>query len=58
MKVWGCSVDTTISHIFLSAPACTACTDMVYSMELERDVTTTAMVKAILRLKTLACIPS
>ena len=37
--------NTTILHTFLSAPACTACTDMVYSKELERDVTTTAMVK-------------
>ena len=36
----------------LSEPACTACTNMVYSKELERDVTTTA--KALLRLKTLA----
>ena len=35
------SVDTTILHTFLSAPACTACTDMVYSKELECDVTTT-----------------
>ena len=48
----GFSVDTTVLHTFLSAPACTACTDMVYSKELERDVTTTAMAKAILRLKT------
>ena len=31
-----------------------ACTEMVYSKELERDVTTTAMAKALLRLKTLA----
>ena len=54
--VWGVSVDTTIlhAHRFLSTPACTACTDMVYSRELERDVTTTAMAKALLRLKTLA----
>ena len=51
-------VDTTISHTFLSSPACTACTDMVYSKELERDVTTTAMAKAILRLKTFAFISS
>ena len=51
-------VDTTLLHIFLSAPACTACTDIVYSQEQERDVTTTAMAKAILRLKTLAFIPS
>ena len=55
-KLGGCfSIDTTILHTFLSAPACT---DMVYSKELERDVTTTAMAKAILRLKTLAFIPS
>ena len=54
MVVWGVSVDGTILHIFLSTPAYTACTDMVYSKELERDVTTTAMAKAILRLKTLA----
>ena len=52
------SVDTTILQTFLYAPACTACADMVYSKELERDVTTTAMAKAILRLKTLAFIPS
>ena len=58
MKVWGVSVDTTIVHTFLLAPACTACTDMVYSKELERDVTTTAMAKVILRLETLAFIPS
>ena len=35
-----------------------ACTDMVYSKELERDVTTSAMATAILRLKTLVFIPS
>ena len=61
MVVWGVSVDTTILHKFLSAPACTACTactDMVYSKELERDVTTSAMAKAILRLKSLVFIPS
>ena len=52
--VWGVSIDTTILHRFLSAPACTACIDMVYAKELERDVTTTAMAKAILCLKTLA----
>ena len=40
MEVWGVSVDTTILHTFLSAPACT---DMVYSKELERDVTPTSM---------------
>ena len=56
MEVWGCfSIDTTILHTFLSAPACT---NMVYSKELARDVTTTAMAKAILRLKTLAFFPS
>ena len=32
----------TVLHTFLSALAYTACTDMVYSKELERDVTTTA----------------
>ena len=42
MVVWCVSVDTTILHTFLSEPACTACTNMVYSKELERDVTTTA----------------
>ena len=56
-KFWGVSVDTTILHTFLSAPACTVCTDMAYSKELERDVTTTLMAKGILRLKTLALIP-
>ena len=55
MDVWGVSVDTTILHTFFSMPACT---DMVYSKELERGVTTTSMAKAILRLKTLAFIPS
>ena len=39
MVVWGVSVDTTIVHTFHSAPACTG---MVYSKELERDVTTLA----------------
>ena len=59
MEVWGCfSIDTTILHTFLFAPAYTACTDMVYSKELERDVTTTAMAKTLLRLKTLVFIPS
>ena len=58
MVVWGVSVDTSILHTVLSAPACTACTDMVYSMELERGITTTAMAKEILRLKMLAFIPS
>ena len=56
-KFVGVSVDTTILHTFLSAPVCTACTDMVYSKELERDVTTTAMAKAILRMKTLTYMP-
>ena len=55
MEVWGFSVDTTILHRFFSAAACI---DMVYSMELKHDVTTIAMAKAILRLKTLAFIPS
>ena len=54
MVIWGVSVDTTIYHTFLSAAACTACTDTVYSKELERDVTTRAMAKALLRLKFLA----
>ena len=54
MVVWGVSVDTTIKHTFHSTALCTACTDMVYSKELERDVTTTAMAKALLRLKFLA----
>ena len=44
-KFGGVSVDTTILHTFLYAPACTACADMVYSKELEHDVTTTAMEK-------------
>ena len=51
MVIWGVSVDTTILHTFLSAPACT---DMVYSKELERDITATPMTKAILHMKTLA----
>ena len=38
--VWCVSVDTTVLHTFLSAPACT---NIVYSKELERDVTATAM---------------
>ena len=58
MVAWGASVDTTILYTFLSAPACIACTDMVCSKALERDVTITAMAKVILRLKTLAFIPS
>ena len=48
--VWCVSVDTTILNTFLSAPTCT---DIVYSKELECEVTTTAVAKAILRLKTL-----
>ena len=55
MKVWGVSLDATILQTFLFVPACT---DMVCSKELERDVTTTTMAKAILRLKILAFIPS
>ena len=51
MVVWGVSVDATIIHTFLSTPACT---DMVYSKGLERDVTTIAMAKELPRLKTLA----
>ena len=58
MVVWGVSVDITILHTFLSVPACTACTDIVYSKDLEHDITTIAMAKAILHLKTLAFIPS
>ena len=42
MVIWCVSIDTTILHTFLSKPACTACTNMVYSKELERDVTPTA----------------
>ena len=57
MEVWGVSVGTTILHSFFSTLAYTACTDMVYSKELERDLTLTSMAKAILRLKTLAFIP-
>ena len=54
MDLWsfgGVSADTLIIHTFLSAPACT---DMVSSKELERDVTTNAMAKEPPRLKTLA----
>ena len=54
MVVCGVLVDTTTLHTFLSTTACTACSDMVYSKELERDVTTAVMAKAILHLKTLA----
>ena len=48
---WGVSADTLIIHTFLPAPACT---DMVSSKELERDVTTNAIAKEPPRLKTLA----
>ena len=58
IEILGVSGDTTILHTFLSAPACTACTNMVYSKELERDVTTSAMAKALLRLKALLFILS
>ena len=59
MVVWGrFSIDNIILHIFLSLPACSAYTDMVYSKEQEHDVTTSMMAKAILPLKTLAFIPS
>ena len=53
MVVWGVSVDNTctIIHTFLSTPACT---DMVYSKELERIVTTISMAKKLPRMKTLA----
>ena len=51
MVDWGVSADTFIIHTFLSAPACT---DLVSSMELERDVTTNAMAKEPPRLKTIA----
>ena len=54
MDWWWFGVIQKILHTVLSALACTACTDMVYSKELERDVTTTAMAKALLRQKTLA----
>ena len=54
MVVWGVSVDATLIHTFLYTPVCTTCTDMVYTKELERDVKTTAMAKALLCLKTLA----
>ena len=47
----GVSADTLIIHTYLSAPACTY---MVSSKELERDVTTNAMAKEPPRLKTLA----
>ena len=38
-QFWSVSVDTTILHTFFSAPACPACTDMVYSRRYNcRDV--------------------
>ena len=49
----GVSVDITNSSFRACSLACRACTDMVYSKELERDVTTTAMAQALLRLKSL-----
>ena len=55
MVFWGVSVDTTILHTFLSVPACT---DVVYLKELEPDITTSTIAKAILCLKTLVFIPS
>ena len=54
MDWWWFGVFQWILHTVLSALACTACTDMVYSKELERDVTTTSMAHALLRLKTMA----
>ena len=54
MDWWWFGVFQKILYTVLSALSCTACTDMVYSKELERDVTTTAMTQALLRLKTLA----
>ena len=45
--VWCVSADTTVLHNFFSAPAST---NIVYSKELERDDTATAMAKALLRL--------
>ena len=51
MVGWGVSTDTLMIHTFLSAPACT---DMVFSKELERKVTTNTMAKEPSRLKTLA----
>ena len=51
MVAWSVSVDASIIHTFLSSPACT---DMVHSKELERDITSTAMAKELPRRKTLA----
>ena len=47
-----------ITHISLPRLHARHVLTLVYSKELECDVTTTAMAKAILRLKTLAFIPS
>ena len=59
LEVWVCfSRYYNITHISLRACMQVAHTDMVYLKELERDVTPIAMSKAILRLKTLAFIPS
>ena len=55
MVDWGVSVDTTILHTFLFTPACT---DMVSSKELERDVSTNAMAKEPPRLKNVGIILS
>ena len=49
--IWGVSVDTTLIHTFLSAPACN---DMVYSKDLKSDGETSAMAKELPCLKTLA----
>ena len=51
MVDWGSSADTLIIHTFFSAPACT---DMVSSKELERDVKTNALAKEPPPLKALA----
>ena len=51
MVDWGVLADTLIIHTFLSA---LACTDVVSSKELERDVTTNEMAKEPPRLRTLA----
>ena len=54
MVAWSVSVDASIIHTFLSSPACT---DMVYSKELEHDIASTATAKELPRLKT-GIIPS
>ena len=53
MEVLGVSVAMILRYYTHFSPLCT---DMVYSKELECDVTTIAMAKAMLRLKTLAFI--